>query len=128
MDTSSYVYIGLAAATGVGTVVWYWVRRIQMGLDANEKALNGKADAADVKQISDAVHESRESLKDDLNEFKLECQRSFVSNPELTRVMTSLNLTIQQLTIAIQHNAQESRDGIKAINDRIDNLMHNRTP
>lgn len=117
MDTSSYVYIGLAAATGVGTVVWFWIKRVQMSLEANAQALNGKAARNDV-----------EALKDELNEFKLECQKSFVSNPALMQVMASLDRTIQQLTLAIQHNAQESREGIKAINDRIDNLMHNRAP
>jgi len=128
MDTSSYVSIGLAAATGIGAVVWYWVRRIQMSLDANERALSSKAEQAEVSMIKDIVHESRESIKDELNEFKLECQRNFVSNPALMQVMSSLDRTIQQLTQAIQHNAQESREGIKAINDRIDNLMHNRAP
>lgn len=99
-----------------------------MSLDANERALSSKAEQAEVSMIKDIVHESRESIKDELNEFKLECQRNFVSNPALMQVMSSLDRTIQQLTQAIQHNAQESREGIKAINDRIDNLMHNRAP
>ena len=56
MDTSSYVYIGLAAATGVGTVVWFWIRRIQMGLDANAQSLNGKANHNDVEALKDELH------------------------------------------------------------------------
>ena len=39
------------------------------------------------------------------------------------QVMSSLDRTIQQLTAAIQHNSEESRNGISALNGRIDELM-----
>lgn len=129
MDTSSYVYIGLAAATGVGTVVWFWIRRVQMGLDANAQSLNGKANHNDVEALKDELHANQLAMNTQFKDFQLECQKTFVSNPVLMQVMGSLDRSIQSLTQAIQHNAQESREGIKAINDRIDNLMHsNRNP
>jgi len=131
MDTASWVFIGLAAAGGVGTVVWFWIRRVQMGLDENAKAINGKASQSDFEllktHISDfEVRNAKEHAETRLrqSQFEAECAKNFVSNPALMQVMSSLDRTIQSLTQAIQHNAQESREGIKAINDRIDNLMH----
>jgi len=111
------VLIGLAALAGVGTVAWYSIRRVLVGLEENKQAINGRAKLEDF-----------ESLKEHVSQFEIECAKNFVSNSALMQVMSSLDRTIQQLTQAIQHNAQESREGIKAINDRIDNLMHNRTP
>jgi uncharacterized membrane protein YheB (UPF0754 family) len=128
MDTSSYVYIALAAATGVGTVVWFWIKRVQMSLEAHAQALNGKAGHDDVESLKDELHATQMAMNTQFKDFQLECQKNFVSNTALMQVMSSLDRTIQQLTQAIQHNAQESREGIKAINDRIDTLMHNRGP
>jgi len=131
MDTASWVFIGLAAAGGVGTVVWFWIRRVQMGLDENAKAVNGKASQEDLEVIKRHLSDIEvQSAKDHADtrlrqsQFEAECAKNFVSNPALMQVMSSLDRTIQSLTQAIQHNAQESREGIKAINDRIDNLMH----
>lgn len=131
MDASSYVYIGLAVAGGIGTVVWFWIRRVLMSLDDNAKALNGKASSEDMKAVVQhfadfEVRNAKEHADNRLrqSQFEAECAKNFVSNPALMQVMSSLDRTIQSLTQAIQHNAQESREGIKAINDRIDNLMH----
>lgn len=145
MDTSSWVYIGLAAAGGVGTVAWFWIRRVQMGLDS----VNGRATQKDFGELKDIVSNLKvdverkhadmalsingrakqadfEALREGFSEFQVECAKNFVSNTALMQVMSSLDRTIQQLTQAITHNAQESREGIKAINDRIDNLMNHR--
>lgn len=99
-----------------------------MGLDNAAKVLNGKANLTDVGSLKDELHATKLEMNTQLKDFQLECQKNFVSNPALMQVMASLDRTIQQLTQAIQHNALESREGIKAINDRIDNLMHNRNP
>lgn len=128
MDTSSMVLIGLAALGGVGTVAWYSIRRVLVGLEENRQAINGRAKQDDLESLKDDLNDTKLSVNTQIKDFQLECQRNFVSNPALMQVMASLDRTIQQLTQAIQHNAQESREGIKAINDRIDNLMHSRAP
>ena len=75
---------------------------------------------------SRAKQEDLEAVRHDISEFKVEATRSFVSQPALMQVMTSLDRTIQQLTQAITHNSQESRDGMAALNKRIDDLMNKR--
>jgi len=145
MDTGSWVFIGLAAAGGVGTVAWFWIRRVQMGLDS----VTARAKQEDVDYLKDVVanlkvdvernraetaqaissrakQEDLEAVRHDISEFKVEATRSFVSQPALMQVMTSLDRTIQQLTQAITHNSQESRDGMAALNKRIDDLMNKR--
>jgi hypothetical protein len=128
MDTNSMVLIGLAVLGGLGTVAWYFIRRVLVGLEANKQAINGRAKQDDLEALKDDLNATKLSMNTEFKDFQLECQKEFVSNPALMQVMASLDRTIQQLTQAIQHNAQESREGIKAINDRIDNLMHNRIP
>jgi hypothetical protein len=134
MDTSSVVAIGLAAVGGVSvvvwTVAWFWIRSVQKKIDT----VNTKADKTDLdaakQRLSDfelRTAEDHAALKLQQSQFEAECAKNFVSNPGLLQVMGSLDRTIQQLTQAIQTNAQESRAGIKAINERIDNLMLNRT-
>jgi HAMP domain-containing protein len=123
MDTSSYIAIGLATAGAIGTVAWFWVQRTQTGLDNVEKAVGEKADREEVEALKDELHAVKLDMNNQLKDFQLDCQRNFVSNPALMQVMSGLDRTIQQLTQVIQTNAQESRLGIKAINDRIDNLM-----
>lgn len=150
MDTSSWVFIGLAVASGVGAVAWYWIRRVQVNLDSNQQAVNGRAKQEDVESIKDrlnslevgveknradalqaingrAKQEDFEALKTDVSEFKVECAKNFVTNPALMQVMTSLDRTIQQLTNAITHNSQEAREGMSALNKRIDDLMQRKT-
>lgn len=79
------------------------------------QAINGRAKQEDL-----------EAVRHDVSDFKVEATRSFVSQPALMQVMTSLDRTIQQLTQAITHNSQESRDGLAALNKRIDDLMNNK--
>jgi hypothetical protein len=134
MDTSSLVSIGLAAVVGVSTVVWtvawFWIRSVQKKTDAvATKASKADLDAAN-KRISDfelRIAEEHATMRLQQSRFESECNKNFVSNPALVQVMGSLNSTIQQLTQVIQTNAAESRAGINAINERIDNLMLNRT-
>jgi hypothetical protein len=137
MDTSSLVAIGLAALSGIGvvawTVSWFWIRSVQRGIDGNSAALTAKAEKVDVEAVkqhlADLEVKSAEEHAAVLlaqSRFEADCNKNFVSNPALVQAMSSLDRAIQQLTHVIQSNAKESRDGIKAINDRIDNLMHNR--
>jgi len=151
MDTSSWVLIGLAAAGGIGTIARLFVGKIIVNLEANRLALNGKAKQEDLdtlKQIiadfkvdverSHAKNEKAigeramqidvDALDHKLSDFQVEAVKSFVSQPALLQIMSSLDRTIQQLTQAIQHNSQESRDGMSALNKRIDDLMNKRGP
>src|SRR5271167_587899 len=146
MDTSSLVFLGIAAATGVGTVCWYFVRRVLMSLDSNQQAVSSRAKQEDVETLKERLSslevgveknradtiqaingrakiEDFDALKTDVSEFKVECAKNFVSNAALMQVMTSLDRTIQQLTNAITHNSQEAREGMTALNKRIDDLM-----
>jgi transglutaminase-like putative cysteine protease len=116
MDTSAEVYIGLALAGCIGTVVWYFVRRVLVNLDTNNQAINGRAKQDDL-----------EALRMDLSEFKVQANREFVSHPALMQIMTSLDRTIQQLTNAITHNSQEAREGMNALNKRIDDMMQRKS-
>ena len=122
MDTSSWVLIGIFVAGGVGTVIWFFVKRVLAMTQSNAEALNSiKLDIAKC-----AKQEDLDALDSKMSDFQLEATKSFVSQPALMQVMTSLDRTIQQLTSAIQHNSQESRDGMRALNDRIDGLMAQR--
>jgi hypothetical protein len=146
MDTSSYVFIGLAAASGVGAVAWYWIRRVQMNLDTNSQAVTSRAKQEDLDHLKERItslevnaeksradtvqaingrakQEDLDAIRTDVSDFKVECAKNFVSNAALMQVMTSLDRTIQQLTNAITHNSQESREGMAGLNKRIDDLM-----
>lgn len=138
MDTRTLIEIALALASAISvvawTVAWFWIRSVQRGISENERAIVKKADKADLdaarQHAADfelRTAEEHAAVRLQQSQFEAECAKNFVSNPALVQVMGSLDRTIQQLTQAIQTNAQESRAGIKAINERIDNLMLNRT-
>jgi uncharacterized protein YqeY len=106
------VYIGLAVFSGVGGVVGYFIRRVLVDVESNKQAVNGRAKQTDF-----------EALKDHVSQFEIDCHKNFVSNDALLQVMGSLDRTIQQLTQAIQHNSKESREGLAALNKRIDDFI-----
>lgn len=134
MGTSEYVSIGLAVLVGISTVVWtvawFWIRSVQKKVDAvATKASKADLDAAN-KRISDfelRIAEEHAAMRLQQSQFENECSKNFVSSPAFVQAMESLNETMRQLTQVIQTNAQESRTGISAISQRIDNLMLNRT-
>jgi hypothetical protein len=92
---------------------------------ANLKIDVEKSRADTAQAISSrARQDDFEQLKQHMSDFEIDCAKNFITQPALMQVMTSLDRTIQQLTQAITHNSQESREGLAALNKRIDDLMH----
>jgi len=112
MDLGTWVTIGLFLVGGVSVVVWYFIRRVLRGLELNAGAI-GKC----------ASQEQVDALEKELSDSKIEALKLFVSSPELTRVMSGLDRTLQQMMNVLDGNSKESREGMNALNKRIDDLV-----
>lgn len=146
MDTAAWVAIwiaiGIAVLGGLGTVLWYFIRRVLVGLDSIqycvkktdfedfEKAFNqSQLDAErsrtrNTEMIGERAKQTDlEILERDVDNFKTEAFKTFITQPVITQIMQSLDRTLQQLTQSITQNSQTSQSGMDALNKRIDHFM-----
>lgn len=117
-----------------------------MGLDTIQQALERRATSDDLGKLKQnfsdfrlemsqahtknveaisqrAKQEDLERLQQHVSAFEVSCSKEFITQPALMQIMTSLDRTIQQLTQAITFSSQESREGLNALNKRIDEFM-----
>lgn len=97
--------------TGVGTVLWF------LFLSVRNEAREARAQATLARDSSLA---EITKVKDELGAHRLYVAEHYVTQNELTKAVENLDKTMQRMLTAMDHNAQEMRDGFTQLHKRID--------
>lgn len=97
MDTATKVSIAIAVATAIWAVMGWFITSLLSRLS---------------------------KLEDAFVAHQLACAKDYVTMPALLQVMKSLDSTLSSLSELIKENARETREGMNALNGRIDNILN----
>lgn len=103
MDVT-WVHVGLGLfgvlASGIGTVLWFLFQS--------------------VREDAKAAKEAAEKLKEELAKYKLYVAEHYVTQTDLTKTISGLERSIERLIESVDRNAQETRDSISQLYERLE--------
>jgi molecular chaperone GrpE (heat shock protein) len=139
MDAPTIVaIIGIAipVVTTLGGYLWSLhqsrIKKLEDKADAQSLALTAanleheKARAEMQRETSEAIAQVERKQA----AFELEAARTFITQPALLQVMTTLDRTLASMGELMKENQRETRAGLDALNKRIDSIFtdHRTTP
>lgn len=96
---------------GVGTILWFLFMSV-------------RSEARDARIAASSARENATieiaKVKDELAAHRLYVAEHYVTQNELTKAVENLDKTMQRMLTAMDHNAQEMRDGFTQLHKRID--------